>query len=253
MIVRRPTPTTRPPSRTCSKETPPTSQSRPGWATAPMGPRRPSPGSRMLAMAKLASATGRAGRFGKDDFTVDLETGEVTCPAGNTAAIRTAENGSGLVDFAAQCTGCPLRASCTTSAAGRTVTTHPREDLLRSTRPHSAIPTGRRPTPAPGPKRSPRSPTSCAALGEDGEPGSAARPASRPMPTPAPRPSTGPVSPPSESTSSAGRGPPPRRERRSTRHYSRPSPPLHDPRTPENPPKDTGESEGPTSSRGTSR
>jgi len=82
--------------------------------------------------AKLASATGRAGRFGKDDFTVDLETGEVTCPAGNTAAIRTAENGSGLVDFAAQCTGCPLRASCTTSAAGHTVTIHPREDLLRS-------------------------------------------------------------------------------------------------------------------------
>jgi len=31
-----------------------------------------------------------------------------------------------------------------------------------------------------------------------------------------------------------------RRERRSTRHHSRLSPPLRDPRTPENPPKDTG-------------
>ena len=67
----------------------------------------------------MAPATEREGSFGKDDFTVDLEAGCVTCPAGNTAAIRTAKDGSGLADFAAQCTGCPLRVSCTTSATGR--------------------------------------------------------------------------------------------------------------------------------------
>ncbi len=82
--------------------------------------------------AKVAPATGREGRFGKDDFSVDLEAGAVTCPAGNTAAIRTAKDGSGLADFASQCTGCPLRTSCTTSSSGRTVTIHAREELLQA-------------------------------------------------------------------------------------------------------------------------
>ena len=82
--------------------------------------------------AKVAPATGREGCFGKDDFTVDLEAGTVTCPAGKVATIRSRTDGSGLADFAAQCTGCPLQASCTTSTSGRTVTVHAREDLLQS-------------------------------------------------------------------------------------------------------------------------
>lgn len=81
---------------------------------------------------KVAPATGRAGRFGKDDFTVDLEAGCVTCPAGKVAEIRPRTDGSGLADFAAKCAGCPLRSSCTTSSSGRTVTIHAREDLLQS-------------------------------------------------------------------------------------------------------------------------
>ena len=80
----------------------------------------------------MAPAAGREGRFGKDDFSVDLEACCVTCPAGKVATIRTAKDGSGLADFAVQCTGCPLRASCTTSATGRTVTIHAREDLLQA-------------------------------------------------------------------------------------------------------------------------
>ena len=82
--------------------------------------------------AKVAPATGREGRFAKDDFTVDLGAGQVTCPAGKVAAIRTTKDGSGLADFAVQCTGCPLRASCTTSTSGRTVTVHAHEDILQS-------------------------------------------------------------------------------------------------------------------------
>lgn len=39
--------------------------------------------------AKVAPARGREGRFGKDDFVVDLEAGTVSCPAGQTAPIRT--------------------------------------------------------------------------------------------------------------------------------------------------------------------
>jgi len=83
-------------------------------------------------LAKVAPATGREGRFGKDDFIVDLEARSVTCPAGNTAAIRTQKDGSGRADFAPACTTCVMHDSCTTSAAGRTVTIHAREDLLQS-------------------------------------------------------------------------------------------------------------------------
>ncbi len=82
--------------------------------------------------AKVAPAKGRDGRFGKDDFTIDLEAGQVTCPAGNTAAIRTGKDGSGRADFASACTTCARRDSCTTSATGRTVTIHAREELLQA-------------------------------------------------------------------------------------------------------------------------
>jgi hypothetical protein len=81
--------------------------------------------------AKVAPARGRDGRFGKDDFTVDLDAGTVTCPAGKVTVIRTSKDGTGRADFASHCTACPLRDSCTTSASGRTVTIHAREDLLQ--------------------------------------------------------------------------------------------------------------------------
>jgi IS5 family transposase len=82
--------------------------------------------------ARVAPARGRAGHFGKDDFTINLDTGSVSCPAGQTAPIRIAGDRSGRAEFAPHCTGCPLRESCTTSAAGRTVTIHRREDLLQA-------------------------------------------------------------------------------------------------------------------------
>jgi len=82
--------------------------------------------------AKVPPARGRDGRFGKDDFTVDLDAGQITCPAGKVAVIRTGKDGTGRADFAGQCTACPLRDSCTTSASGRTVTIHAREDLLQA-------------------------------------------------------------------------------------------------------------------------
>ncbi len=39
---------------------------------------------------------------------------------------------TGRADFAENCGDCPLRASCTTSASGRSVTIHAREDLLQA-------------------------------------------------------------------------------------------------------------------------
>ena len=58
-----------------------------------------------------------AGGFTRDDFTIDTDAQTVTCPAGHTKAVK-----SGAARFGALCGGCPLRARCTTSAAGRSVT-----------------------------------------------------------------------------------------------------------------------------------
>ena len=58
-----------------------------------------------------------AGGFTRDDFTIDTDAQTVTCPAGHTKATK-----SGAARFGALCGGCPLRARCTTSAAGRSVT-----------------------------------------------------------------------------------------------------------------------------------
>ena len=57
------------------------------------------------------------GGLTRDDFTIDTDAQTVTCPAGHTKAVK-----SGSARFGALCRGCPLRARCTTAAAGRSVT-----------------------------------------------------------------------------------------------------------------------------------
>lgn len=81
--------------------------------------------------AKVPPARGRDGRYGKDDFEVDLKAGTVSCPAGRVVPIRFSSDGSGRADFARHCADCPLREQCTTSSSGRTVTIHPKEALLQ--------------------------------------------------------------------------------------------------------------------------
>lgn len=81
--------------------------------------------------AKVPPAGGRGGRFGKDDFDIDLEADTVACPAGHVVAIRRGDNGGGRADFAAHCATCALRDRCTTSTWGRTVTIHPKEAVLQ--------------------------------------------------------------------------------------------------------------------------
>lgn len=71
-----------------------------------------------------------AGGFTLDEFTVDEHTGTVTCPNGVTRRITAKRN----VVFGAACRGCPLRARCTTSKTGRTLTLHPQDALLRQAR-----------------------------------------------------------------------------------------------------------------------
>jgi hypothetical protein len=70
------------------------------------------------------------GGFTLDDFTVDQIAGIVTCPNGLTRTITANRN----VTFGAGCTGCPLRAQCTTAASGRTLALHEHYELQREHR-----------------------------------------------------------------------------------------------------------------------
>ena len=63
--------------------------------------------------------------FHRDDFEIDTKTRTVTCPAGHTARIRP----GGTAPFAKRCNSCPLRARCTTSERGRTITVDQYHDL----------------------------------------------------------------------------------------------------------------------------
>ena len=70
--------------------------------------------------------------YSKDQFRIDPDAGTVGCPAGHTAPIRTRRRGGGgLARFAQWCTGCPLRAACTTSRSGRVISIHPHEARLQ--------------------------------------------------------------------------------------------------------------------------
>ena len=63
--------------------------------------------------------------YHRDDFDIDTKGRTVTCPAGHTARIRP----GGTAPFAKRCNGCPLRARCTTSKRGRTITVDQHHDL----------------------------------------------------------------------------------------------------------------------------
>jgi len=71
-------------------------------------------------ICKVQSPNAPGGRYAKDAFQIDLETGTVTCPAGQTAQLRQVKNGH-IAQFAVACQGCPLAERCTTSPSGRTI------------------------------------------------------------------------------------------------------------------------------------
>jgi hypothetical protein len=76
------------------------------------------------------------GGFTLDDFDINEDTGTVTCPAGHTRQMTAKRT----VTFGKVCTGCPLRARCTTAADGRSMTIHPHENLLRAARAQARTP-----------------------------------------------------------------------------------------------------------------
>jgi len=80
------------------------------------------------------------GRFAKDQFTLDFAAGQLTCPAG---AAMPFEPGKTVRFPQDTCAACPLRARCTTSSHGRSVSIHPDEALLAELRRRQQTPEGR--------------------------------------------------------------------------------------------------------------
>ena len=76
------------------------------------------------------------GGFTIDDFAVDHGAGTVTCPAGNSKKLTA----KGTVGFGSICSGCPLRAQCTTAARGRKITIDEHHRLKRDHRAAAAEP-----------------------------------------------------------------------------------------------------------------
>jgi len=70
------------------------------------------------------------GGFTAADFCVDELAGTVTCPAGVVRAMTSTRTAY----FKAACRGCPLRAQCTTAAAGRTLHVSEHDALQRAHR-----------------------------------------------------------------------------------------------------------------------
>ena len=89
---------------------------------------------RLTPMVTTQIPTPPGGRFGKDQFLIDLQAQTVTCPARVTVAIIPARRGGGRARFGVACSVCPLRQACTTSVRGRLVTIHPHQAALAAAR-----------------------------------------------------------------------------------------------------------------------
>ena len=90
-------------------------------------------------IARCPPPRNTAGRYPKDRFTVDLQHGTVTCPAGQVTAIVAAARG-GRASFRPWCASCPLRSACTAARHGRTISVHPLEEVLQRARRQQAEP-----------------------------------------------------------------------------------------------------------------
>ncbi len=91
-------------------------------------------------VSKVPPTRNRGGRFPKDRFVVDVGGATVTCPADQTVPIAASRRGGGRANFGALCATCPLRADCTASPKGRSVTIHRHEALLQAARAEQATP-----------------------------------------------------------------------------------------------------------------
>jgi hypothetical protein len=82
-----------------------------------------------------------ADRFGKHDFTIDLEHRTVSCPAGRTAVIAVSANGFRQASFSAKvCGACPLKAQCCPGRGRRQIKFGDNDELLLAARQDLADP-----------------------------------------------------------------------------------------------------------------
>lgn len=85
------------------------------------------------ARCKVQPAPSLGGRFSKDDFRIDLEQRQVTCPAGQT--VRLAPHGQvSVAEFGALCGSCALAVRCTSSSRGRSIAVRPHERHIAAAR-----------------------------------------------------------------------------------------------------------------------
>src|SRR5579862_338773 len=95
-------------------------------------------------IAKTPKATHSAQIFPKSRFTVDLENGTVTCPAGHTSSTYSMRGYVKVFTFGRFCSSCPLRQQCTKSASCRRLQVHPQERLLQAARAYQQTDDGRK-------------------------------------------------------------------------------------------------------------
>jgi hypothetical protein len=86
---------------------------------------------------KVQPPVAPAGQFTKDQFTINLDAGTVTCPNQVTVSIRRITGHArhaGRADFGIACATCPLATRCTTAKAGRSITIGHHEARLAAAR-----------------------------------------------------------------------------------------------------------------------
>jgi hypothetical protein len=89
------------------------------------------------AMTKVQPPVAPGGKFTKDQFDINLEAGQVTCPNKITAPIKPVNGDkkrAGQADFGINCRDCPLAEMCTTSKTGRSITIGHHEARLTAAR-----------------------------------------------------------------------------------------------------------------------
>ena len=97
-------------------------------------------GPDLVIFCKAWRVRNTGGRFAKDQFSIDFAAGQLTCPAGVAMSF---EPGKTVHFPKGTCAACPLRARCTTSSNGRSVSIHPDEALLAELRRRQQTPEGR--------------------------------------------------------------------------------------------------------------
>lgn len=86
-------------------------------------------------LAPVPEAPVPEGRLAKRDFQIDPQAGKVTCPAGQTVAIKAQPSGVRRASFATStCRGCPLKPRCCPTLPRRQIELADEEELLIAAR-----------------------------------------------------------------------------------------------------------------------